>query len=280
MIRTDGNRPATRPVFLLAGESAIVQKQNRKPLLTDTTMQTLTCIIVDDVQNNRNFLQSVLQRNFPEIDVLEMVGSIGEAIRSIGEWQPDIIFLDIELADGLGFEVLSGQENVYTIVTSAYKEYAFDAFRHNVIDYLVKPLDIARLHKAIEKVKERVATDRTHDISVKPEAASAQGKMIAVSNRSGVEFIRAENILSLEADGKYTLVETRDGKSVLSSKNLKEIEAILPEIFVRVHHSYIVNLLSCRSFLKDTHMIVLENGKEIPVSVRKRDSFLQLFNKI
>ncbi|XZF16524.1 LytR/AlgR family response regulator transcription factor [Chitinophagaceae bacterium MMS25-I14] len=241
-------------------------------------MNRYSCYIIDDTSQHRVFLQSLLQEYHPEIEIIGLCSSVTEAIDAVRRKRADVIFLDIELSDGYGFEILKEiPDSTSIIITSAHTQYAFDAFSYNTVDYLAKPISIKALSRAVHKL----AGNRKDKQTVMHPAQQPNENMIMVSSyNSNMEIIETRNIVFLEAEGKYTSIHLQNDKPILSSKNLKEFETILPTQFTRVHNSFIINLSHSRTFSKEELAVIMKSGEKIPVSLRKKETFLRLFQRL
>jgi two-component system, LytTR family, response regulator len=226
-------------------------------------------IIIDDNKNNRELLHTLLRGYSPEIIITGNANSIEDAFQLITKEPPDLIFLDMELKDGNGLDLLNRVKNDFsTIITTSYKEYAFDAYQKQVVDYLIKPIHIESLLLAIEKVRKL----RSKKFATKTEYKG----IVAIPNKLDLNFVDEKDLLWIEAEGKYTTVNT-GSRSIQSTKSLKDFENTLGPDFLRVHHSFIVNIKHCVSFDKAEHCITLSTNQKIPVSLRKKDDFLSVF---
>jgi two-component system LytT family response regulator len=235
----------------------------------------------------------MIQEYHPEIEVIGFGANVQDSIKMIRQRKVDIIFLSLELSDSPGFDLIRDISDTTSIIAiSAHAQYAYDTFEHNVTDYLAKPVSAKALNRAIQKVKNKRMYPHVDNMetgrNAKPDSAKntqlpgyTGEKMIMVSSyNSNLEIIEIRNIMFLKAEGKYTYIYLHNDKPVISSKNLKEFEEILSGQFIRVHNSYIVNLSFSRSFSKNELAIIMKSGEKIPVSLRKKDAFLQLFQRL
>lgn len=243
----------------------------------------INCILIDDELNALKILELKLKNNFPECNILAVFQNPEEALQQIESLQPDLVFLDIEMPEIDGFQLLQllDYRNFDLIITTAYNQYAIQAFKANAIDYLLKPVDPDDLLQAIEKVKTRLNNNTTTknienvlNNLLKKEMQENRKIPISVSNK--IILVEPDEILYLKSDGSYTTIFLKDGKEYLASKNIKFFEDLLPEpIFLRIHKSYIVNIREIKEFLKHGNgEVVLSNDKIIPVSRRHRQDIL------
>lgn len=245
-------------------------------------MKNIRAVIVEDEPKSLKILTSMLAEHCSFIRVVDTAGTVQAALESIELHDPDLVFLDIELAKGTGFELLNQIENprFHLLFTTAFPTYAVDAIRHNAVDYLLKPIGIDELKAAAHKVEQRIASGEKLDMRILQELITKNIPRIALPTLEGLLFVKPEEIIRCEANGNYTsFVLVGQGK-VLVSKNIKEFEELLENYhFCRVHHSHIVNLEYVRKYIKGRGgYLVLSDGSTIEVSIRKRDKFLQLFS--
>ncbi|NJO92809.1 MAG: response regulator transcription factor [Chloroflexia bacterium] len=234
----------------------------------------IRAIIVEDEKRSRETLKNLLDEFCKDIEVVGMAGSVDEAVAEILEKKPDLLFLDIELQSGTGFDVLEKVKHQYfeIIFTTAFEHYAIKAIKISSIDYLLKPIDIEELENAIEKVRNK--KDQTtykqqleillNNVHKKPD----ENRKICVSTADGIEFLKVYDIIYCEASGSYTTIYLKNRDKLLLSKHLKEYENLLSDYeFMRVHNSYLVNLQEVKSFVKsDGGYILMNNNAQISIS--------------
>jgi two-component system LytT family response regulator len=240
-------------------------------------------LVVDDHRINRFYLKDLISEHFPKIGVIDEAESVASAKIKLDGEQYDVIFLDIELTDGIGFDVLSEiPDFVYVIVVSNHREYAIDAFKHNVVDYLLKPVNLKDFKAAVKKVMDlyekaiALKNPVINENSLKTKQ-EAEGSLL-VNYKKQYVAIEKRDILYIKAIGKYSEIHVTGNKHYISYKNLKEFENAMPELLARIHHSYLVNVKSIVSFSRETSQVILSNGNGIPVSVRKREELFKKFN--
>jgi len=209
--------------------------------------QQFRAIVIDDEPAARRLMKNLLQEHADVIEVIDEASTGKEAIEKIEKLQPDLIFLDIQMPDLTGFEViekLSKKPNI--IFTTAYEQYAVKAFETFSIDYLLKPIKEERLQQSIKKLKEFGRLNQSIEINGLQEMIKqfqAPKKATALPIRSGdrIILLRYENIAYLEAQDKYVCVFTTDGQKFLTDHSLTTLAERLPSIFCRIHRSYIIN---------------------------------------
>jgi two-component system LytT family response regulator len=236
-------------------------------------------LIVDDVRLSRDGLAALIKLYLPEAEIVGSAGSVSDARKIIKAETLDIIFLDIQLQDGIGFDLLEDIAfNTKVIFITAYEQYAIEAVRKGAFDYLLKPINVEELTNCIQRIREIneiVAQQNSED----SKAEIFPGK-IGISSMDGIDYVNVSDILYLKADGKYTEIILKNNKFI-SSKNLKMFEYLLSDKqFVRVHHSYIVNLAEVIKFKKDDAMLILIDSSSIPVSKSRKDFLLKKLTHI
>ena len=246
------------------------------------------CFIVEDEPFNRQVLEDILEDNFPNLEKVGFADNIEEARKAIAKIQPDLIFLDVELPDGQSFELLEEFKNAkfQIIFITSHDNYAVKAFKYSAVDYILKPINIDELTRAITRALERKKDlDDRHSIdfllSNLGEKGSGYNK-IALPSSDGLSFVDVLDIIRCEADSNYTIVYTKSGEKHVISRSLKEFEELLPEeIFFRVHKSHLVNLNRIQKYVRhDGGYVVLEDGTNITIATRKRDAFLQRLKRL
>lgn len=245
----------------------------------------IKALIVDDELTAIKSLRWEIENFCSNVEVVDSFTNPLEAISAINYLKPDCVFLDIEMPEMDGFQLLQelNYRNFDLIITTAYDSYALKAFKENAIDYLLKPVDSDDLIKAISKIRQN-----KNDQSLGTELASVLKAMSnnSTSNKLALPlagktiFIAPENIIYCKSDGNYTTIHFKDQKKEVVSKKIKDIERVFHNNnFFRVHNSYLVNITYISEFVKaDGQYIVLENGVNIPVSRNKKAALLNLLS--
>lgn len=247
-----------------------------------------TAIIIDDEEINRKTLSKMLDLFIPDVEVVGLAESADEGLNLIESKHPDIVFLDIEMPEKTGFDMLKEIKNptFQIIFTTAHAEYAIKAIKFAALDYLLKPINLNELKIAVEKAIK--AFKNGDNISgkidiVKANKPNAQFEFnkIALPTLEGIEFYNTEDIIRVEADRAYCKFYLKKGKEILVSKSLKEYEDILEECnFYRTHKSHMVNLSTITKYVKGKGgYVVLEDGSHVDVSVRRKDELISLLAK-
>ena len=239
-------------------------------------------IIVDDEQNARENLKLLLDDYCKDLKVVAEAGSAEEARKLIVKHQPNLLFLDINMPNEDGFELLDSikEKNFSVIFVTAHNQFGLKALKAGAVDYIEKPIDIEELQIAVSKIntEEETTIDFNMIKSLIAEYKNERkSETIAVPTLSGYEILKAEDIVHLEADESYTRIFLVDGTKCVSSMTIARYEKVLDErVFFRVHKSHIVNM---RHHLKefnrhDGNMAIMDTGDVIPVARRKLSGFI------
>jgi two-component system LytT family response regulator len=247
----------------------------------------MLALIIDDERHCREGLAIMLSKYCPGVEVLAECANAKIAIQAIEKFQPDLIFLDIEMPGMNGFEMLENckDRNFEIIFTTAYNEYAIQAIRHSALDYLLKPVNKGELVEAVLKVnkpRQATATERISQLLELMETRKALER-IALPTVDGYIIVDSREILYCESENNYTRFYVAGGKTFFVSKTLKKVEALLMnnKDFFRIHHSFLINLRYIQSYFKgDGGGIFLTNGKSLPVSRAKKQEFLDRLEKL
>jgi len=241
----------------------------------------INCIIVDDEPKSRESLKILLEDFCQNVVVKALCQDVAEAVDAIQVHKPDVVFLDIHLKRETGFDLLNrlNDVNFEVIFTTAYSEYAIKAFKFSAIDYLLKPIDIEELKRALAKVEKRMSdtiSDRLKQLIQNLKAPSTENYKLALPTSDGLVFVKVNDILYCEASSNYTLIFTFDGKKHVVSRTLKEYEDMLSEHnFFRIHNSYLINLNAIKKYVRgEGGYVVMANDQSLDVSKRKKEAFL------
>jgi two-component system, LytTR family, response regulator len=240
-------------------------------------------LIIDNEVALRSSLKKMLQLLLNEEISISEAGGVVEGLEKINTVVPDIVFLDIEMDDGTGFDLLKQvvQPKFQLIFTTAHYQYAIEAFKFSAIDYLLKPISPTALQESIERAKRNL---KSNDLKAQLEVLMQQvthknehDKKIVLRDSESMYFIKVADILFCEAEGPYTKFYFANLTPITISKNLKEFEQLLEPLgFIRTHHSYLANPDKITLYDKtDGGALILEGGQSIPVSQRKKDMVLQ-----
>jgi two-component system LytT family response regulator len=245
----------------------------------------IRAIIIDDVQRSRASLADDLKRYCPDVEVVAEAESVKTGVETIKKQKPDVVFLDIELEDGTGFNILEqlGTPSFKVIFTTGSDEYGIKAVKFSALDYLLKPIDPEELIAAVDKLRSssKESGDIKDNISVLIEnlkSISNTSKRIALNSADRVHVVNVSDIVRCESQRNYTLFYIKGNKQILVTRTLKEFEDMLEDSgFARVHHSHLINISYLKEFVKsDGGYAVMTDGSEVPVAVRKKEHLLQI----
>lgn len=244
-------------------------------------MNLIKAIIVDDEERARTALSSLLNQYCKNVEIIDTCSNVPEGVLSINKLRPQLVFLDIEMPEYNGFELLSFFREVdfEIIFVTAYNDYAIKAFEVSAIDYILKPVDIDKLKNAIEKAEKKFSSfDMQTRLDVLKESfKTEQFNKIALPVSDGLLFVDTSEIVYLEADGGYTEVWLKNGSKIVVSKKIKFFEDVLDKRpnFFRSHRSYIVNINFIKKYNKSDNALTLDNGKTIIISRDRKAEFEQ-----
>lgn len=242
-------------------------------------MNSIRAIIIDDEERARSTLSQLINQFCPSVELIGMYANVPDGVIAINKEKPQLVFLDIEMPEYSGFELLNFFRDVdfEIIFVTAYNEYALKAFEVSAIDYILKPVDIDKLKQAIEKAEKKLAGfDMQSRLNLLKETfKTEQFQKIALPVADGLLFVETTEIIYLEADGAYTEVWLKNGSKIVVSKKLKFFEDVLDKRpnFFRSHRSYIVNINSIKKYNRSENSLTLDNGKTIIVSREKKAEF-------
>lgn len=243
-------------------------------------------IIIDDIENSRITLADDLKRYCPQISVIGEAYSVDSGINEITLKKPDVVFLDIQLGDGTGFDILEnlGKFDFQVIFTTALDNYGIKAIKFSALDYLLKPIDSDELVDAVSKLENGPVKETINEsinlLLENIKEIQPDSKRIALSSADKVRMVYVKNIVRCESQGSYTIFYLNNKEEIVTTKNLKEYEHLLDEFsFVRVHHSHLINFSYLKEYIKkDGGYAIMQDGSNVPVSFRKRNNLLDMIN--
>lgn len=245
-----------------------------------------TAILVDDIPSALQLLENDIEQKHPSITVIGKAKSVVEAAKLLRKGEPDILFLDIMLGDGTGFDVLEIFPNLRSkiIFVTASDEYAIRAFKFAAIDYVLKPYSDQDLNTAIEKATQQIQPDKQQLSVLKDSIASPNQRpnKISLHTLDKIIVVDLNDIVRCKSDNNYTEFFFQDGTKILVTKTLKTFADLLKKYqFLRVHQSHLVNVSYVKAFIKsDGGYLVLKDKNTVPVSVRKRAEVIEALNTI
>lgn len=246
-------------------------------------MKTLNIVIIDDEEDSISLLRIQLKRHCEQVGAIHSFSNPIKALAEIESLSPDLVFLDIEMPELNGFQLLEKLMPITfkVVFTTAYNEFAIKAFRFSALDYLVKPIDVNDLIEAVNKAAVKLNPSDEQLNHFQRQMNSERVNKIAVSSLSGVVFINLDDILYIEASSNYSILVLLDGEKVIVSKTLKDVQEILENRnFFRIHRQYIINLNKVKYFNKNDCLLTLENNKQLQVARIQRDRFIDKFGLV
>ena len=242
-------------------------------------------LLIDDEIDGIKVLQRLLETYCPEINIAGTAASIETGLEAIQFAKPDLVFLDIEMSKGNGFDLLNQLKSIdfQIIFVTAFNSYAIKAFKYSAVDYLLKPVNIDDLIGAVERVKGKIGSNAVVEqlkglrTSVETIQLSQSQQKMAIPTITGLIFVAVQDILRFEARGSYTMIHFSNHKELLATRNIKDYEDLLPgAIFYRIHKSHIINIHKIKEYQKGNGgYVTMEDGVSIEVASRRREDFLK-----
>lgn len=238
-------------------------------------------ILIDDEENARISLRGLLEGFCPEVEVVAEADTVGKGVAAILQHEPDLVFLDIRLNPGSGFDVLQALDNIdfEIIFVTAYNEYAIRAIRFSALDYLQKPVDVDELVAAVTRLAEKRKEEKPAlQLEIFKDALNAQYGRIVLPTLEGFVVVELKEIIRCEADRNYTHFFLKANKKLTISRTLKVYDELLADNgFARIHQSHLINLSQIREYKrrKKGGIIFLADGTELPVSESRKDELMR-----
>ena len=248
----------------------------------------INAILIDDEKNALEVLQMQLTQFCKEVNIVAMANGGAKGIEAIKKYNPDLVFLDIEMPHKNGFDVLTetSQFNYDVVFTTAYDQFAIKAFKFSALDYLLKPIDIVELQQAVEKAKQKKGnTNLDEKIKLLFSQIQPQQKLtnkIALPIGDAMQLTEPDEIIRCESDSNYTHIFLTNGKKITLAKTLKEVEEnISGNPFYRIHQSHLINMNHVSKYIKgDGAYVEMKDGTHIAISRNKKEAFMETFRKV
>ncbi len=241
----------------------------------------MKAIIVDDEEKSRVTLKNLVERHCPAVEVMQLCGSVEEAMEAIKMHSPELVFLDIEMPFDNGFRLLEmiPEPGFDVIFTTAYDHYAIKAIRFSAMDYLLKPVEVDELKAAVKKAGRKLrgkSAPANYELLLAALKIKSKTAKIAVPTFDGLQMVNVEDIVKCTADESYTHITLAGGQKLVVSRILKDFDELLCDLnFFRVHNSSLINLIHVRRYVKgDGGYVVMSDGETVEVSRRKKNELL------
>jgi len=247
-------------------------------------MNYIKAVIIDDIEDSRDIIRIYLKEHFPNIQVVGEAHSVKSGIDVLYTTNTDLLFLDVRMKDGRGFDILKQLKSpdFNIIFITAHDEYAIEAIKHNAMDYLLKPLDREEFINAVQKFISNPGTTQLKklDSLLTFLEGRPSDHQIKIPSLSGFTLLNMSDIIYLESDNNYTIIYCVDGSKKLISKTLKEYEHLLPQSnFCRIHNSYIINTQCVIEYIKGRGgSVVMKNKSILKVSQNRKQNLLKHWN--
>jgi two-component system, LytTR family, response regulator len=243
----------------------------------------IKAIIIDNEPGVRRVLSLMLQQHCPDVVVAAEAESVQDAYEAIIHYQPDLVFLDIRMEDGTGFDLLQRFQNVdfHIIFITAFEEYAIKAFKFSAVDYLLKPVELPELLSALERLRSimsPVQDHRVRNLLLNLQTSRQDEKKLVLRTHEKFHFVKVSDIVFCKCDGNYTTFFLQNENHIMVSRSLKEYDEMLADYgFFRPHKSYLINLAHVTGFEKsEGGFIIMKEDLRVPISYRKKDDFLRI----
>ena len=247
----------------------------------------LKVIIVDDEPDAVKFIQGIIEEYCPDLKVTGTANSAREGVTLINQVRPDLVFLDVQMPHGSGFDLLASfpEKSFDVIFITAFNHYAIQAIKFSAVDYILKPVNISEFIEAVKKVGHKRTSQEYHNLdftSLLENIKTPLPSKLAIPTTDGIEYLNTSEIIRVEADRSYSWFHHKEKRKYLVSRNLKEYQELLQDLsFFRPHNSHLINMIFVKKFIRhEGGYIEMTDGSNVPISRGKRDHFLLQMAKI
>lgn len=248
----------------------------------------MKAILIDDEISNLENLRTLLEKHCPQVTIMATAQNVSNAVDAVEKYLPDLVFLDIQMGEQTGFDVLKllPKRNFEVVFVTAYDQYGIKAVKFAALDYLLKPIDIEELINAVNvaehKLTKRIQTSQLDFLLQQLKKPKTNVSKIALQMQSEIRYVALSEIIRCEADNTYTYFFLANKEKILVSKSLKEYADLLrPNGFLRTHQSHLVNPKFVKSWLKeDGGVLLLSSGEKIPISKPNKDTVKQALQQL
>lgn len=245
----------------------------------------IRAVLIDDEPKNNRILKLMLEEFCPDVTIEGQADNATAGVQLVQEVKPDLVFLDIEMPYGSGFDLLDQLKPIHfeVIFITAFNDYSLKAIKYSALDYLLKPVNIdeliAAVAKAVQKVAARNINERIEALLYNLQKPQQAVQKLALPSKEGYVFVLLSDIMRCESKGGYTTFYIKGMDKVLSSKSIKEYEPLLPDdLFFRIHNSHIVNLNCVKKYHRGRGgYLEMEDGTMIEVATRRKDELMARF---
>jgi two-component system, LytTR family, response regulator len=247
-----------------------------------------TCVVIDDELNSRQALVKKIQLACPSLDVIAECANGSEGITAILSNKPDIVFLDIEMPDMTGLQMIKSLTNrsFQLIFTTAFNQYALDAIKLSALSYLLKPISIEELVEAVSmaqtNIEKQVNVVQIEALMHMMQHREKSNQLLALSVASGIEIINVNEISHMVANGNYTFIHTIDKKQILATKTLKDFDDILPkDQFIRIHNGSLIQLKYIKKYIRsEGAQVEMQDGTKLDVARRRKEELIEMIDQM
>lgn len=244
-------------------------------------------VIIDDEPNARQVVRNVLEQYCKSVTIVGEAENVKTGVELIGTTKPELVFLDIRMPDGTGFDILKKLKviNFHFIFITAHEEYALQALKQSALDYILKPINVNELIGAVEKAELShgaiINSSKKLDVFSDNQTKAKDDKTLVLNTQDSIYYVKISDILSCKADKNYTEVNFLEGKKLVISKTLKDVEEMLNGFgFFRSHQSHLINTAYISHYEKGLGgTIIMKDGSRVPVSSRRKELFIDLMSK-
>lgn len=243
----------------------------------------MKALIVDDIPQARLTLKRDLETYCPQVTVVAEANGVVEAVKYLNRNKVDLVFLDIQMEDGSGFDILDmlPQIDFHIIFITANDGHALRAFKYSAIDYLLKPVDPDELVKSVNKLQRFIPEQHLKYELLKTNNKQERNEILALNSQDKIQLVKIEDIVRCQSEDNYTFFYLDNGKKIVVSKTLKEYDELLLEHkFIRVHHSHLVNARKILELQKNDDLLLMSDGTQVPVSSRKKQDVIKALERL
>jgi two-component system LytT family response regulator len=247
----------------------------------------LNVVIIDDEPDAVKFIQGIIAEYCPNLSVAGTANSARDGVSVISQTHPDLVFLDVQMPHGSGFDLLTSfpEKSFDVIFITAYNHYAIQAIKFSAVDYILKPVNISEFIEAVSKVEQKRVSQEYRNLNYTNLLENLKAPVpskLAIPTTDGIEYLNTAEIIRIEADRSYSWFHLTDKKKYLVSRNLKEYQELLQDLnFFRPHNSHLINMIYVKKFIRhEGGYIEMTDGSNVPISRGKRDLFLLQMAKI